>query len=75
MQNLEPVHPAAPPHYESDSCPFTAPKLAGVALLGALGSVALYYVYATLSPETRQNMWDTAAAKLKTVAQSISSQA
>lgn len=43
-------------------------------MLGALGSVALYYVYASLSIETRQSMWDTAAAKLKTVVQSITIQ-
>ena len=72
MESLEPVHPHT---CESDDCPFSAPKLAGIALLGALGSVAAYYVYASLNIETRQSMWDTAAAKLKTVVQTITTQA
>ena len=69
-ENLD-VRPRA---CECESDPFSPPKLAGVALLGALGSVALYYVYASLSPETRQSMWDTAAVRLKAVVQNITAQ-
>lgn len=47
------------------ACEVTPQKLMGVALLGALGSLALYYIYASLSDETRQSLKDNVSAALK----------
>lgn len=41
------------------------PKILAVMLLGALGSLALYYVYSSLSPETRENLKDQVVDTVK----------
>lgn len=41
------------------------PKLMAVMLLGALGSLALYYIYSSLSQETRENLKDQAISTFK----------
>lgn len=40
-------------------------RIAAVMVLGALGSLALYYIYSTLSPETREGLKDQALRAIK----------
>jgi hypothetical protein len=40
-------------------------KLLGIATLGALGALALYYIYYSLGEETRQSIRDNVASTLK----------
>lgn len=40
-------------------------RIAAVMVLGALGSLALYYIYSTLSPETRESLKDQAVRAFK----------
>lgn len=46
-------------------CEVTPQKLVGVALLGALGSLAIYYIYSSLSEETRQALKDNVTSAVK----------
>lgn len=46
-------------------CEVTPQKLVGVALLGALGSLAIYYIYSSLSEETRQALKDNVTSAIK----------
>ncbi len=41
---------------DSDSAPFSFSKVLGVALVGAVGSLAVYYIYNQLEAETRQKI-------------------
>ena len=40
-------------------------RVAAVMVLGALGSLALYYIYSTLSPDVRENIKDQALRAVK----------
>lgn len=40
-------------------------RIAAVMLVGALGSLALYYIYSTLSPDTRESLKDQALRAFK----------
>lgn len=40
-------------------------RIAAVMLVGALGSLALYYIYSTLSPETREGLKEQALRAFK----------
>jgi hypothetical protein len=41
---------------DSDAAPFSFSKVLGVALVGAVGSLAVYYIYNQLEAETRQKI-------------------
>lgn len=43
----------------------TPSKLLTVMLLGALGSLGLYYIYSSLAPETRDNLKDQVVSTVK----------
>lgn len=47
---------------EGDTSPA---KLLAVAALGAIGSLALYYIYASLSAETRESIRDQVVGAVK----------
>lgn len=47
------------------SCEFTPQKAAAVAVLGAVGSLLLYYVYCSLSDETREAICENVTSTLK----------
>jgi hypothetical protein len=47
---------------EGDTSPT---RLLAVALVGALSSLALYYIYASLSPETRESIRDQVVNTVK----------
>jgi len=40
-------------------------RITAVMVLGALGSLALYYIYSTLTPEARESLKDQAMRALK----------
>ncbi len=46
--------------------PFTADKLFGVAFLGALGGLLIYYVYHQLSEDTRETIKKAVVTGVKT---------
>lgn len=62
-------------HWEDD--PFTPTKLLGVAVVGALGALALYYLYSTLDPDKRERIkdWvvDAAQSQMRQLGQGMDS--
>ncbi|MBM3460789.1 MAG: hypothetical protein FJX76_01680 [Armatimonadetes bacterium] len=48
-----------------DHCELSAQKMMGVALLGALGSLTLYYIYMSLGDDTREAIKENITAALK----------
>jgi hypothetical protein len=49
----------------SEACDISPQKMMGVALLGALGSLAIYYIYQSLSEDTREAIKENVTATLK----------
>jgi hypothetical protein len=47
------------------ACDMSAQKMMGVALLGALGSLTLYYIYQSLGQDTRDAIKENITAALK----------
>lgn len=60
--SIEPIHDT---EYSEGTCEMNAQKMMGVAMLGALGSLAMYYIYMSLGQDTREAIKENVTAALK----------